>query len=465
MSKKLRSLGIVATLLLVAVLATSLVSAADVETERMRLAQQYKNAEPGENFVLGHITFHLSQEYAMMVYQAIEQACNQLGLTFRGALAETDAAWIEQTQSMIAAGAKAIIYNCPSVSVIPELARICNENNVHMATLFGITGEVFPGDFGPYWVVDNTPLSDLQTYFPLMVLFEKMEQNGKNKLLHIQASRTNATVSTVLINLGVFQAWQHYPEMQVLGHQYGEWDYENGRRAAEAAIAIRQDYEGLWGSNDSVTTGAKLALEDRGIAIGPFTASRDMEMTTAEEILDGNFLVTAGFAIPYYGGRMVPMLYDMCVGAWYPLEEEMIQTGAIDVYGRPGEIEELAKAAGLDEHPNFRLGPLEDNLNQILLQMTAREPNYPYDFRLLSYSKCEELGLEFDRHAGGGTVLGSHDFFYPAALEKFGSVEAYKKHIVALMEHFIDFSVDTYEELMEFAETLPPEIKTEPIWK
>lgn len=80
---------------------------------------------------------------------------------------------------MIAAGAKAIIYNCPSVSVIPELARICNENNVHMATLFGITGEVFPGDFGPYWVVDNTPLSDLQTYFPLMVLFEKMEQNGK----------------------------------------------------------------------------------------------------------------------------------------------------------------------------------------------------------------------------------------------------------------------------------------------
>jgi len=214
-----------------------------------------------------------------------------------------------------------------------------------------------------------------------------------------------------------------------------------------------------------VTTGAKLALEDRGIAIGPFTASRDMEMTTAEEILDGNFLVTAGFAIPYYGGRMVPMLYDMCVGAWYPLEEEMIQTGAIDVYGRPGEIEELAKAAGLDEHPNFRLGPLEDNLNQILYQMTAREPNYPYDFRLLSYSKCEELGLEFDRHAGGGTVLGSHDFFYPAALEKFGSVEAYKKHIVALMEHFIDFSVDTYEELMEFAETLPPEIKTEPIWK
>ena len=86
--------------------------------ERQVLAQRYKNAEPGESFLVGHITFHLSQEYAMMVYQATEQACKQLGLKFKGALAESDAAWIEQTQSMIAAGAKAITYNCPSISEI-----------------------------------------------------------------------------------------------------------------------------------------------------------------------------------------------------------------------------------------------------------------------------------------------------------------------------------------------------------
>ena len=57
---------------------------------------------------------------------------------------------------------------------------------------------------------------------------------------------------------------------------------------------------------------------------------------------------------------MVPMLYDMCVGAWYPLEEEMIETGAI-VSMADLVDEELAKAAGLGEHPNFRLGPLEDS--------------------------------------------------------------------------------------------------------
>jgi|SRR5690554_3680994 len=459
-----KTVKLVLLLLLVVTIGTG-ATVSGAEADRIELAQRYKNAEPGESFLVGHITFHLSQEYAIMVYQSIEQACRQMGLEFRGVLAETDPDWIQQTESMIAAGAKAIIYNCPSVSVIPQLAEICNQHEVHMATLFGYTGEVFPGDYGPYWVIDNTPLSDMQTFFPLVLLFEKMQQEGKNKFLHIQASRTNATISTALINLGVYQALQRYPEMQVLGHQYGEWDYENGRRAAEAALAIRQDYDGLWGANDSVTMGALRALEDRGLNVGPYTASRDMEMTTAEEILDGNFLVTAGFAIPYYGGRMVPMLYDICVGAWYPKPEEMIQTGTIDVYGKPGEIEDLARTSGLDMHPNFKLGPLEDNLEQILNQMAARRPEYPYDFRLLSISKCRELGLEYDRHAGGGTELGSHDYFFPAALEKFGSLEAYKKHVAAVIDHFIDFSVDTWEEAEEFAKKLPDDVKLEAVWQ
>lgn len=457
----------ISCIVLVAVLTASfgIVSAAPAE-ERYQLAQKYKNAEPGEKFIIGHITWGLAQEYLMMCYQASEQAAKQLGLDFMGAVAESDPAWIETAESMIAAGAKAIIYNCPSAAVLPELARIHNENNVFMATHFGYTGDLLPGDLGPYWVVDNTPLSDEQTFLPLMLLFEKMRRDGKTKLLHHQAHKTAATVSTVYINLGVFQAWKFYPEMEVLGHQYGEWWYEGGRKAAEASLAVRTDYEGLWGANDSQTTGALRAMEDRGLFIGPYTASRDMEMTTAEEILKGNFLVTAGFAIPYFGGRMVPMLYDLCVGAWYPLKDEMVQAGRIDLYGRPGEIEPLAEAARLTYHPSFKLGPTKENLEKILKQMKAKKPEYPYDFRLLSISKCKELGLTYDRHAGGGTYLGQHDYYYPAKLKKFGSVEALKKHVAALHKYFLDFSwANTWKEAKEYAKRFPPELKTEPIWE
>lgn len=434
--------------------------------DRMKLAQQYKNARPGESFIIGHISWGLAQEYLMMCYQAAEQACKQLGLRFMGAVAESDAAWIETTESMIAAGAKAIIYNCPSAAVMPELARICNENNVFIGTHFGYTGDMFPGDLGPRWVLDNTPLSDEQTYLPMMLQFQKMRQDGKTKLLHHQAHKTAATCSTVYINLGVFMAWKNYPEMQVLGHQYGDWGYEGGRKAAEASLAIRTDYQGLWGANDSQTTGALKACQDRGLRIGPYTASRDMEMTTAQEILKGNFLVTAGFAIPYYGGRMVPMLYDMCVGAWYPTKDEMVQAGRIDCYGRPGEIEKLAVAAGLTNHPSFKIGPTAENLEKILMQMKAKTPAYPFDFRLASLSKCQELGLKFDRHAGGDTRLGQNDYYFPATLKKFGSIEGLKKHVAALHKYFLDFSwADTWQEAQEYAKRFPPELKTEPIWQ
>jgi len=433
--------------------------------ERAALAQQYKNAEPGEKFAIGHITFHLTQEYAMMVYQANEQACKQLGLEFIGAVADSDAAWIETTESMIASGAKALTFNVPSMAVMPEIARICNENNVFLATHFGYTGDLFPGDLGPRWVVDNTPLSDEQTFLPLMLLLEKMRQNDKTKLLHHQASKLGATVSTVYINLGVFQAWNYYREMELLGHQYGEWNFEGGREAAEASLAVRTDYEGFWSANDSQCTGALRAMEDRGLNLGPFTASRDMELTTAQDILDGNFLVTAGFAIPYFGGRMVPMLYDMCMGEWYPTKDETIQAGRIDCYGKSPEIDQLAMDAHMMYHPSFKLGPTQDNMEQILAQMEAPTPDYPYDFRLLSLSKCKELGLTYDRQAGGGTYLGQHDYYFPGMLKKFGSIEALRAHVAALHEHFLDFSwADTWEQAEEYAKQLPPELKTEPLW-
>jgi ribose transport system substrate-binding protein len=433
--------------------------------ERAKLAQQYQNAEPGEKFAIGHITWHLEQEYAIMYYQAQEQACKQLGLEFIGAVADSPAAWIETTQSMIASGAKALVFNLPDLSVMPEIADILNENNVFLATSFGYTGDLFPGDLGPRWVVDNTPLSDEQTFLPLMLLLEKMRQNGKTKLLHHQASKTAGTVSTVYINLGVFQAWKYYPEMELLGHEYGEWGFEGGRAAAEASLAVRTDYEGFWGANDSQTTGALRTMEDRGLNLGPFTASRDMELTTAQDILDGKFLVTSGFAIPYFGGRMVPMLYDMCVGAWYPLKDETIQAGRIDCYGKSPEIDQLAVDAHMTYHPSFKLGPTQENMEQILAQMGAETPEYPYDFRLLSLSKCQELGLTYDRNAGGGTYLGQHDYYFPGSLKKFGSLEALRAHVAALHEHFLDFSwADTWEQAEEYAKQLPPELKIEPLW-
>jgi ABC-type sugar transport system substrate-binding protein len=430
------------------------------------LAKKYANAKPGESFTVGMITWWLGQEYAIMVYQAVEQAAKQMGLTFKGAVASTESDWIEIEESMIAAGAKIIICNVPNMAVMKQMCDIANQNNVFIGTYFGYTGDIFPGDFGPRWVLDNTPFSDEQTYIPLTLLMQKMKDAGKTKLLIHQASKSAATVSTVYINLGIFQALQKFPSIKLAGFQYGEWGYEPGRAAAEASLAVSKDYQGFWGANDGQTMGGLKALKDRGLDIGAYAASRDMELTTAQEIMKGNFLCTSGFAIPYFGGRLVPMMYDMCVGAYYPAPDEMLQTGTLDLYGQPGVLEKLAKEAGIDKHPSFHTGPLKENMEQILAQMKATPPNYPYDFRLLSISKCKELGLKYDRHAGGGTFLGSHDYYFPAKTKKFGSLAALRSHLKALYTYFLDISWMTdLKAAKEYAKQFPRELKVEPSWK
>lgn len=424
-------------------------------------------AEPGEEFMVGHITFHLGQQYAVMTYQSIQQAAEQMGLTFQGQVAETQSDWIEITESMIASGAKIIIYNVPPVSIMPELAQIAEENDVYLGTYFGYNGEIMPGDAGPRWVVDNTPLSAIQTYMPITLLFEKMTQDNRNRVLIHQASNSAATVSQVFIGLGIFQALQNYPNLNLTGFQYGEWGFEGGRAAAEASLAERQDYQGFWGANDSQTLGALRALQDRGLNIGPYTASRDGELSVAQEIVNGNFLATSTFDIPYYAGRLVPMLYDMAVGAWYPQEDEYLQAGSLNVYGQEEEIRPLAESAGIADHPNFNVSPVQPNIDRILTEMEADNPEYPYDFRLLSRSKVEEEGLEYDRHAGAGTELGANDYYYPAKMDKFGTIDAFRQHVQALHEHFLDYSWMTdLETANQYAEeNFSDAIKLEPMWE
>ena len=161
----------------------------------------------------------------MMVLQSIEQACRQLGLQF-------SIRW----RHLMLNGFNKPRYDCcwckSDYHIVPrfrsfELQKFVT-TKVFLATYFGLTAETFPGDFGPYWVIDNTPMSDEQTFLPLVLLFQKMRDNGKTKFLHIQASTTNATISTALINVGVFQAWKLYPEIMALVHQWGEWNDEGG---------------------------------------------------------------------------------------------------------------------------------------------------------------------------------------------------------------------------------------------
>lgn len=434
--------------------------------ERYLLAQKYKNANPGEKFLVGYIVWSLAHGPPVQDYQGAEQACKQMDLDFKALEVGTGVpATIEGAETMIAAGAKGIVFWAPAVAAIKEIARICNDNKVFAATSWCRDPEALPGDAGPYWFLEYATMSDEMSFETVTLLMEKMRMNGKTKLLHVQSSKTIATDSTSLINLGIAEAWRRYPEIELLGHYWGEWEYEAGRKAGEEALAVRTDYEALWGHNDDQCRGTYSAFKDRGINIGPYTASRDAIPQVMELLIKGEWFVTSLTEFPHFGGRRATAIYDACTGYSYPLPNEMIQSPKVTTFMDPTDPngEEYVKRSGLWFHPNFMLADPEWYTYEFIpIEYKYPGVEWPYDFRLMSVGKCKELGLTYDRH--GGNTKTQNDWYNIPEMKRFGSVESFRKQFGLILQYFLDLNVSKHTELMNYLKTLPPELKVEPFW-
>jgi len=90
----------------------------------------------------------------------------------------------------------------------------------------------------------------------------------------------------------------------------------------------------------------------------------------------------------------------------------------------------------------------------------------------MSLGKCKELGLTYDRH--GGFYLTANDFYNIPLMTRFKvtddrtagkNLEEFRKQFALTMEHFLDLSVDTYEDLMKKTATAQAAgLKLDPIW-
>jgi len=430
------------------------------EEARRMLAQKYMNAKPGEKFLVGYVTWTLAQEAPKYDYQASDQAAKQLGLDFRGIEIGTEAMKaVEATDALIAAGAKGISYWAPALAAMEEIVRICEENKVFAATAWCRDPKLLPGDRGPHWFLEFSTMSDEMSFFCMSLLFEKMRKYKKTKVLHVQSSKTIAPDSTALINQGIAMAWQRYPEIELLGHYWGEWAYPGGRKAGEDALAVRTDYDAVWGHNDDQAMGTVSVFEERGINIGPFAAARDAIVACTTRVAEGTWFITSLTEFQYFGGKRVAAIYDAATGYSYPLRDEMVQSPWVTTILNmtdpkiKAENEELIRNSGLLWHKNFVVTDASKLLDFLKISEVYPSKEYPYDFRLMSFGKCKELGLKYDRH--GGFYLTANDYYYVPLMARFKvtddktagkNLEEFRKQFALTMEYFLDLSWSTYEE-------------------
>ena len=446
---------------------------------RRELAQKYATGKPGEKFLIGYITWSLAHEPPKYDYQGAQQACMQLELDFKGIEIGAEALKaVEATDSLIAAGAKGIVYWAPALAAMKEIVRLCETNKVFACSAWCRDPELMPGDKGPHWFLDFSTMSDEMSFHSITLLFEKMRKYGKSKVLHVQSSKTIAPDSTCLINSGISMAWRRYPFIQLLGHYWGEWEYSGGRRAGEDALAVRTDYEAMWGHNDDQAMGTASVFRERGINIGPFAAARDAVTPCVREVIKGDWFVTSLTEFQYFGGKRVTDTYDAVTGASYPLRDEMLQSPWVTTVlnlSTPGikeENEELIRSSGLWFHPNFIVVDAAALLDFLSISEEFPSKLYPYDFRTLSVGKCQELGLTYDRHAK--CYLTANDFYYIPLMSRFKvtddrtkgqNLESFKKQFGLIMKYFLDLNWDTWSENEAKIKATEAEgLKLEPLW-
>ncbi|MEM2937302.1 MAG: sugar ABC transporter substrate-binding protein [Candidatus Bathyarchaeia archaeon] len=447
--------------------------------KRRELAQKYANAKPGDKFLVGYVTWTLAQEAPKYDYQASDQAARQLGLDFRGIEIGTEALKaVEATDSLIAAGAKGISYWAPATAAMEEIVRICEENKVFASTAWCIDPNLLPGDRGPYWFLEFSTMADEMSFHNMTLLFEKMRKYGKKKVLHVQGSNVIAPAGNALVNQGIGIAWQRYPEMQLLGHYWGEFYYPGGRKAGEDALAARTDYEALWGQNDDQAMGTASVFEEKGIEIGPFAASRDAIVACTTRVADGTWFITSLTEFQYFGGKRVTAIYDAATGYSYPLRDEMLQSPWVTTILNmtdpkiKAENEELIKNSGLWWHRNFVVTDASKLLDFLKISEVYPTREYPYDFRLMSVGKSKELGLTYDRHAGN--YLTANDYYNIPLMSRFKvtddrtagrNLEEYRKQFSLWMDLFLNFNIDTHEDFMRrLASAQVAGLKIDPFW-
>jgi ABC-type sugar transport system substrate-binding protein len=446
---------------------------------RKELAQRYATGRPGEKFLVGYVTWTLAQEAPKYDYQGADQACKQLGLDFKGIEIGAEALKaVEATDSLIAAGAKGVVYWAPALAAMEEIVRLCEANKVFAATAWCRDPALLPGDRGPHWFIEFSTMSDEMSFHCMTLLFEKMRKYGKSKVLHVQSSKTIAPDSTALINQGISIAWRRYPFIQLLGHYWGEWAYPGGRKAGEDALAVRTDYEAVWGHNDDQAMGTVSVFKERGIDIGPFAAARDAIVACVDEVIKGAWFITSLTEFQYFGGKRVADTYDAVTGASYPLKDEMVQSPWVTTVlnlSTPGikeENEELIKSSGLWWHPNFVPVDAAKLLDFLKISEVYPSQEYPYDFKTLSVGKCKELNLTYDRHAKN--YLTANDYYYVPLMDRMRvtgdrtkgqNLESFRKQFGLTMKYFLELNWDAWKDNEAKLKAAGDEgLKLEPLW-
>jgi ABC-type sugar transport system substrate-binding protein len=143
------------------------------------------------------------------------------------------------------------------------LMNIAINRGIYFSTVFNKPSNIWPWDFGKYWVTHTIPDSLHSGTVTAQEIAQKI--NGKGNILVIQG-RINNTTNTERLK-GLKNVLKNYPNIKILDSKVANWS------RAESSMLVTKwfmkykvdDIQAIWAANDEMALGAIEVLKEMGV--------------------------------------------------------------------------------------------------------------------------------------------------------------------------------------------------------
>lgn len=328
-----------------------------------------------DNGRLGFLIMTNQLEYDVIMNKGGEDVAKELGFSYLGLNGQlNDQVQLNQFNTLVAQGAKAVMVHSPDGGDIREITRIANSKGVWVNNVWGTLPWFTPWDAGTYWTLYAQPDEYRVQGQVVSVLIEAL--GGKGKVIRILGVPGN-TADTIRTR-GADAVLTKHPGVELVGELPGNWNSQDSQKATQALLAKNPDVRGIIAQNDDIATGAIAAIRAAGKVPGKdvLVTGADGTALAAQRIKEGTQLATTGNVPSYAAYLLVTRLFDVAHG-WRPNDaERMLQWESViltqknvDPYlarfvnpGKPPFNTQLLSHVlhPSDWDPQFHLYPIDD---------------------------------------------------------------------------------------------------------
>lgn len=198
------------------------------------------------------------------------------------------------------------------------LVNIAKEFGIYFSTVANKPQNLWPWDFGKYWVTHTVPDAFLSGRLTAQEIVKKIDKKGN--ILVIEG-RVNNTTNRERLR-GLKDVLENYPDIKMLDSKAANWS-----RAESSILTTKwftkysvDDVQAIWAANDEMALGAIEVLKEMGVEKKIAVSGVDGTVESASSVISKELTCTVS-AYPYWqSGMGLSFAYQAYLGNIDPLK-------------------------------------------------------------------------------------------------------------------------------------------------